>query len=173
MNHLEELTAEWLNYNRYFVRTAVRVGKRAKGGWDGELDVVAFHPSRQHFLHVECSIDAHNWDKREARFVKKFDFGRKHARELFSGMNLPTSLDQVVVHGYLSAPERHRVLGGGRLITSEELTAEIMHSLPERMWSSAVPEQFPLLRTLQIAKMAGARVPPPAVFLLPEETTRS
>jgi hypothetical protein len=78
MNHLKELTAEWLNYNRYFVRTAVSVGKRAKGGWDRELDVVAFHPSREHFLHVECSIDAHNWDKREARFLKKFYFGRQH-----------------------------------------------------------------------------------------------
>jgi hypothetical protein len=33
MNHLEALTAEWLNYNGYFVRTAVKVGKRAKGGW--------------------------------------------------------------------------------------------------------------------------------------------
>ena len=28
MNHLEALTAEWLSYNDYFVRTTVRVGKR-------------------------------------------------------------------------------------------------------------------------------------------------
>jgi hypothetical protein len=57
MNHLETLTAEWLNYNGYFVRTAVRVGKRSLGGYVGELDVVAFHPALLHFLHVECSVD--------------------------------------------------------------------------------------------------------------------
>jgi hypothetical protein len=64
MNHLEELTKQWLEYNGYFCRTTVRVAKRAKGGWDGELDVVAFHPDRDHFLHVECSLDAWSWDKR-------------------------------------------------------------------------------------------------------------
>jgi hypothetical protein len=49
MNHLEALAAEWLNYNHYFVRSGVKVGKRARGGWDGELDVVAFHPSANIF----------------------------------------------------------------------------------------------------------------------------
>ena len=48
MNHLETLTAEWLAYKGYFVRTGVKVGKREKGGWDGELDVVGFHPAHQH-----------------------------------------------------------------------------------------------------------------------------
>jgi hypothetical protein len=105
----------------------VKVGKRAKGGWDGELDIVAFHPSRQHFLHIECSFDAHTWEVRETKFGKKFAIGKQYARELFSGMSLPTSLDQVIVHGYASAPARHRALGGGRLITSEELVAEIMY----------------------------------------------
>jgi len=167
MNHLEALVAEWLNYNQYFVRSAVKVGKRAKGGWDGELDVVAFHPKRRHFLHVECSVDAHNWDKREMRFQKKFSAGMRHARDLFLGMKLPTKLDQVIVHGYASAAEKHRTLGGGRLITSGELTAEIMDGLPANMWSMAVPEQFSLMRTLQIAKMGGAQLSAPTVRLIP------
>jgi hypothetical protein len=167
MNHLEELTAEWLNYNHYFERSAVKVGKRPRGGWDGELDVVAFHPSRRHFLHVECSIDAHNWEQREERFRKKFDTGLRHARDLFSGMELPTKLDQVIIHGYASAPDKHRTLGGGRLVTSEELTAEIMNGLPPNLWKNAVPEQFPLLRTLQIAKMGGAQPKPPSARLIP------
>lgn len=169
MNHLEALTAEWLNYNHYFVRSGVKVGKRARGGWDGELDVVAFHPSRQHFLHVECSIDPHNWEQRETRFRKKFDTGLKHARDLFSGMELPTKLDQVIIHDFASAPDKHRNLGGGRLLTSEELMVEIMDGLPPNLWTNAVPEQFSLLRTLQIAKMGGARLRPPTTRLIPLE----
>ena len=167
MNHLEALTAEWLEYNGYFVRRAVKVGKRAKGGWDGELDVIGFHPARGHFLHVECSIDAVNWEEREKIFKRKFAMGNKHARDLFSGMKLPTALDQVVVHGYAAAAAQHRRLGGGRLVTSQELTAEIITCIPATAWKNAVPENYPLLRTLQFAKMAGASVEAPSVQLVP------
>ena len=169
MNHLEALTAEWLDYNGYFVRTSVKVGKRAKGGWDGELDVVGFHSARGHFLHVECSIDANTWKDREKTFERKFAMGRKHARDLFSGIELPTALDQVVVHGYASAADQHRGLGGGRLVTSQELTAEIMTGIPATTWKNAVPENYPLLRTLQFAKMAGAKVNTPNARLIPRE----
>jgi hypothetical protein len=37
MNHLEQLVAEWLQYNGYFVRLSVQVGGRARGGYEGEL----------------------------------------------------------------------------------------------------------------------------------------
>jgi len=47
-------------------------------------------------------------------------------------------------HGYASAPEHHRKLGGGRLVTNEELVAEIMERLRHRMWTAAIPEGFPL-----------------------------
>lgn len=167
MNHLETLTAEWLDYNGYFVRTAVKVGKRAKGGWDGELDVVGFHPARSHFLHVECSIDSKTWEVRERMFERKFVMGHKHARELFSGIELPTALDQVVVHGLAAAADQHRALGGGRLVTSQELTAEIINGIPATAWKNAVPEKYPLLRTLQFAKMAGAQVDAPSARLIP------
>ena len=79
MNHLEALTAEWLAYNGYFTRSTINVGKRPQGGWDGELDVVGFHPSRGHFIHVECSTDAWAWKKRQETFKRKFSRGQKHA----------------------------------------------------------------------------------------------
>ena len=41
-NHLEALVAEWCEFNGLFVRRNVPVGRRTKGGWDCELDVVAF-----------------------------------------------------------------------------------------------------------------------------------
>jgi hypothetical protein len=167
MNHLETLTAEWLNYKGYFVRTAVRVGKLPRGGFAGELDVVAFHLTIPHFLHVECSGDADTWENREKKFSRKFAVGRDHARHLFSGMELPTELDQVVVHAGLIAAGRRRTLGGGRLVTFQELTAEIIAGIPYP-WRQTVPESFPLLRTLQFAKTVfGSEVEMPEVRLIP------
>ena len=48
MNHLEQLVGERYEYSGYFVRRNILVGKRAKCGYKGELDVVAFHPCRAH-----------------------------------------------------------------------------------------------------------------------------
>lgn len=169
MNHLEALTAEWLAYNGYFTRSTVKVGKRPQGGWEGEMDVVGFNPVARHFIHVECSTDAYTWSKREKRFQRKFALGREHAPELFTGITrLPAALDQVVVIGYVSGANKHRNLGGGRLMSSQELTAEILNNIPKNAWGSAVPENFPLLRTLQLSIMAGARVAVPEVRLVPK-----
>jgi len=172
MNHLETLTAEWLSYNGYFTRTAVKVGKRDKGGWDGELDVIGFHPDpdRRHFLHIECSTDAWTWAKREETFQRKFRIGRKHALEYFQGMASPDELknvDQVVVHGFAGATDKHRKLGGGRLVRVQELVAEIMNGIPPQLSISAVPENYPLMRTLQLSVMAGAKVASPKLCLIP------
>ena len=48
INFLEQLVAEWYEFQGYFVRRNVRVGERPGGGHDSELDVVAFHPTKKH-----------------------------------------------------------------------------------------------------------------------------
>lgn len=167
MNHLEELTTEWLTFNGYFTRTAVKVGKRANGGFSGELDVVGFNAETKHFVHVECSTDAWPWSKREEKFKKKLDSGREFAATLFGGLELPSKLDQVVLHGFAGSLEKHREIGGGRLIHSKELVAEILNSLPRKLNKAAVPESFPLLRTIQLCSYAGATLPNPKFRLIP------
>ena len=78
MNFLEELAAEWYEYTGYFVRTNVRTRKRAMGGWDCEIDVLAFKPEAGELIHVETSGDALPWKKRQEQFEKKkFVFSRK------------------------------------------------------------------------------------------------
>ena len=42
MNFLEQLITEWYGYKGFFVRNNVKYGKRAGGGYEGEMDVVAF-----------------------------------------------------------------------------------------------------------------------------------
>lgn len=149
MNHLEQLAAEWYEFRGYFVRRNVRVGKRPKGGYECELDVVAFHPGLQHLVHIEPSMDADNWEKRERRYAKKFEAGRKHIPALFSGMVVPVEIEQIALLGF-GSNAKVKTLAGGRIMTAAELLVEIIEGLvPRRVASAAVPEQFALLRTIQ------------------------
>ncbi len=55
------------------------------------------------------------------------------------------------------------------MVTSQEITAEIITRIPATTWTNAVPEKYPLLRTLQFAKMAGAKVETPNARLVSRE----
>ncbi len=150
MNHLEQLVAEWLQYNGYFVRVSVPVGPRDKGGFEGELDVVAINLSSQHLIHVECSLDALSAEKREPRFAAKFERGRRYITDVFKGFTIPDRLEQVVVLQFASG--KVRTFGGARLVTVRELIHEIFAGLKGTSpQSKAVPSNLPLLRTLQLA----------------------
>lgn len=146
MNHLEQLVAEWLQYRGYFVRVSVQVGKRAQGGFEGELDVVGMDLATNHFIYVECSLDADSWPKRHERFAAKFERGRGFIKDVFRGMTVPDVLEQVVVLQFASGSVRE--VGGARLVLVRELIHEINDGLKGTSpQSSAVPSNLPLLRT--------------------------
>lgn len=150
-NHLEDLVAEWYQYQGYFVRRNVQVGKRDMGGYECELDVVAFHPGKKRLVHIEPSLDCNKWEKREERYRKKFDAGRKYIPGLFLGLNIPAQLEQVALFVYAGRRDRETV-GGGKIMLIKEFIDEIMSELAKhRVASAAVPEEFPLIRTLQFA----------------------
>lgn len=155
MNHFEQLAAEWLQYNGYFVRTGIQVGPRARGGYEGELDVVGFHPGEDHLIHIECSLDALSWAQREVRFAGKFDRGRRFVHAVFAGMHLPEQIDQVALLQFASATRD--TLAGGRVITGTCLVQEILLALEKTSPAkSAVSSTLPLIRTLQLAASAQA-----------------
>ena len=52
-NHLESLVAEWYEFNGYFVRRNIQVGKRAKGCHVCELNIVAVHAEHNSSVRVE------------------------------------------------------------------------------------------------------------------------
>jgi hypothetical protein len=69
---------------------------------------------RQHLLHVESLLDALTAAEPQAKFLKKFERGRRYCRDLFKGLPTPGKLDQVVI--LLSAGDKVRDFGGGRLV---------------------------------------------------------
>lgn len=158
MSHLEALVAEYLEWQGYFIRRNTKVGRRHKGGWEMELDVVGFHPQTQHLVHYEPSLDAHSWEQRETRFKKKFEAGHKYILvDLFPWLPSDHTLEQVAV--LISHPKGRDRLAGGALISVDELMAKIREKVVAAgpMNKNAIPEQYPLLRTIQLSHAGYAR----------------
>ena len=148
-NFLEELVAEWYEHSGYFVRRNVMVGKLKKGGWECELDIVAFNPQIPDLVHVEPSMDANAWAKREKRYRKKFNAGKRHIPALFKGLSIPTKIDQIALFGFAS-DANHKSIGGGRVMTVQQLLVKIFESLKDsKIPTNAISENLPILRAYQ------------------------
>lgn len=151
-NHLEQLVAEHYELQGYFVRRNVLVGRRPKGGYECELDVVAFHPTEQRLIHIECSGDALSWAKREERFKRKFAAGEKYIPGLFNGQRIPDRIEKRALLTFGSGRSRG-TLGGADLVPLPVFLREVVHGLKGRsLQASAVSENMPLVRTIQMMK---------------------
>jgi hypothetical protein len=155
MNHLEGIISEWLESTGYIIARNHKVGRRVKGGWAGELDVIAYNPETKHLVHYEPSVDGTSWARREERFTKKFAMGRQHVRDIpqlsFLKQEQVDGMEQVAVFPAVS--EAHRDFLDGKAIGMDELMNTINHFVRERGPAAvnAFPEQYPMLRTLQFA----------------------
>lgn len=151
MSHLETLIAEYLDIRDFVVRKNLKVGRLGHGGWQMELDVVGYSPKEGVIEHYEPSVDAHNWETREARYIKKFENGRKYIlEEVFPWVPKNTTIRQFAV--FPSRSKDRKELAGGLVMSIDELMAEIRNFVKLRgpMCKNAIPEQYPLLRTLQL-----------------------
>jgi hypothetical protein len=150
-NFLEQLVAEWYEYQGYFVRRNIKVAKRAKGGHEGELDVVAFHPKERHLVHIEPSMDSDSWPQREKRYEKKFALGLKHIPEIFRGFEPLPKIESIALLVYASNT-KHPTLSNGKVMLIGELMEQIREKIgPLSVAKNAIPEQYVILRSLQFA----------------------
>ncbi|MCP4551324.1 MAG: hypothetical protein GY834_04645 [Bacteroidetes bacterium] len=152
MSHLENLIAEYYDWKGYLVKRNIKVGKLSHGGWEMELDVIAFDPHTGHLIHLEPSIDAHSWATREERFTKKFNSARKYIlSEVFAWLDSNIEIEQVAV--LISHPKGRDLLAGAKIVSIDELLAEIREKVIACgiAAKNAIPEQYPLLRTLQLS----------------------
>jgi hypothetical protein len=150
MSHFEDLIAEYYDWQGYLVRRNVKVGRRSLGGWEMELDVIAFDPRSKDLVHIEPSLDANSWAERERRFAKKFRAARKYVfTHIFDWLPATTPMRQVAV--FASHPKGRDSIAGGSLISVDELVTEIRRAIEEVgvLARNAIPEQYPLLRTIQ------------------------
>lgn len=151
MNFLEELTAEWYEYNGYFVRQNVKFGKNfhGKGGHEGEMDVIAYNPNTDEFLHIETSTDSDTRAKREMRFKRKFKTARVHYPEIFPFKG--NHLRQIAIVSFNNSLPPDLNFGDGVEIMTiprflRSMVAELSFKDPRR---NAIPESYPLLRAIQ------------------------
>jgi len=155
--HLETLIHEYLEWQGYLVRRNIKVGRRAKGGWEMELDLIGYNPLKQHLVHYEPSLDAQSWKLREERFIKKFSAAQRYMfTEIFPWLPPNSKLEQFAV---VYNPTSNRpLLGGGKVLGVDQLVSEIRAKVVAcgPMIRNAIPESFPLLRTLQMSH-AGYR----------------
>lgn len=115
-----------------------------------ELDVIAYDAKESKITHLEPSLDAFVWAKREARFAKKFEAGRKYIlSHVFPGIPSDVKIEQIAI--LTSAGVNRRVLAGAKVETVDEVVARIREDVRAkgRVGRSAISEQYPLLRTIQ------------------------
>lgn len=158
-SHLESLIHEYLEWQGYLVRRNVKVGRLAKGGWEMELDLIGYQPVTRHLVHYEPSLDALSWEKREHRFTKKFAAAKKYLlTEIFPWLPANSVLEQYAVLPNASDTRTH--VGGGTIIGLDFLVADIRSKVVACgvMSRNAIPEGFPLLRTLQLSHVGYYRV---------------
>ncbi len=152
MSHLEDLIAEYYDWCGYLVKRNIKVGRLKHGGWEMELDVIAYDPHSKHLIHVEPSIDAHSWEMREKRFTKKFKAAKKYIfSDVFTWLDKTTPIEQVAI--LIVHPKNRDKLAGGRIKSIDEFLAEVRDAVSEQglVAKNAIPEQYPLLRTLQLS----------------------
>ena len=120
MSHLEKLIYQYYEWKGYIVRRNVKVGRLGHGGWECELDIVGYRHQSNHLVHVEPSVDAHSWVKREERFKKKFRAGRKYIHsEVFPWLDKSVEVEQIAV---LVSPGTGRdKLAGGKIVSIDQM----------------------------------------------------
>jgi hypothetical protein len=158
MTHLEQLIAEYYDWKGFLVKQNVKVGRRNAGGWDMELDVVAYHPHDARLVHVEASLDAHSWERREERYVKKFSIGEKYIlKEVFTWLPPGTLIERIAI--FPSAPANRTQIAGAQLQSIDGFVKEVRGAILDGkvMAKEAIPEQYPLLRTMQLTLLGYYR----------------
>jgi len=149
MNHLVQMAYEYYNWKGYLVKNNIHVGKRKQGGYEMELDIVAYNPNSKHLIHIETSLDADSWERRRERYSKIFSIGEKYIFfEVFTWLKKDEKIDQLIV-GINKI--NNGLLNGIKIIYVGEFTGIIINEFIKegKANKKAIPEQFLILRTIQ------------------------
>jgi len=149
-NHLEDLICQYYEWKGWTVRRNVKVGRLGHGGYEGELDVVAYDHKTRTVRHYEPSTDATSWERRDVIYKRKFETGKKHIPSVFPWLPPDFPLEQFAV--FFNVPEKRRKFHGGTAIGIDDLVGMICRDIKVlgRVGKNAIPEQYDLLRMAQL-----------------------
>ncbi len=155
MNFLQQLASEWYRHEGYFIRTNVKALKRLKGGWDAELDVLGYDPLNGALLHVETSADAHSWTERKRSFIKKFLIDRTEYEKIL-GAKFKT-IRKIAIVGYGRSTKADLKWDQSiEVVLIPEFIRQVAATLrSQRFMREAIPEGYPMLRTIQMVLAYG------------------
>ncbi len=172
MNFLEQLAAEWYEYQGYFVRTNIKFGRRPRGGYIGEMDVIGYKPETNDFIHIEASTDANNWQKRKEIFERKFTDARKYYMEIFPFKQMGIKPRQIALVGFNLNPSPQTISWKSSAPSNSlwgDINIEVIH-IPnffkqvntelknKNPQNDAIPETYPLLRSIQYSAFYNRQV---------------
>jgi len=156
-NFFENLVAEWYEYNGYFIRTNIHIGKREKGGYSGEMDIVAFDPKTQTLVHIETSMDANSWKKRKDKLLKTFSTAKKQYKKIF-----PYKIKEIQQKAIFAWAKSARNKDYEEIKDKYDIDflQNVMKTICDKLkekdpFKDIVPESYPLLRAIQLAMHYG------------------
>lgn len=150
MNFLEQLAAEYYAHMGYFVKTNVKFDRLKGGGWGGEMDVVAFHPTTLNLIHIETSMDAEAWEKREGKFRKKFLPDERYY-QLFNFLMPNSKIQKLAIVGF-NKVQKSSFFEIAPIKSIPEFIGEITDYLSQyHPLRQIIPENYSLLRAMQLA----------------------
>ncbi len=159
-NVLEELAKEYYEYIKgYFVRMNVRFNKREKkGGYEGEIDILAYAPNERKLIHLECSMGAESNDKGFNNAKKKFPDNIDY-KSLYPINTLYFEKVEKIFIFKQTKNLNDIIMPEG--VTSVNLGAfirKVYSSINTDIMNKIIPETYPLLRTMQLTKWADIKI---------------
>jgi len=115
------------------------------------MDVIAYHPNKREFIHIECSTDALSWEQKRIVFRKKFENAGKYYDSEFAFEK--SSIEKIAITGF-SKPKSESSRNFG-LNIKVVLVSEFVTSIAKDLsvldpWSVGIHEStYPLLRAIQ------------------------
>lgn len=163
MNFLEKLVGQWYEDQGCFVKLNVKIGKREKGGYEGEIDVLAFDLRNKRVIHVETSTDASSWAKRKEKFTNKFNTAEKYYKEICQEQGLTVNfknneweLIRKIIVGVTKTSVKNPFKKNIEIISIRQFIFEINNTMKTRdPMKKAVPENLDLLRAIQFSAFYG------------------
>lgn len=150
MNFLEELVAEWYDYRGFFVKTNIHTKKLSTGGYEGEIDVIAYDSNKKELFHIETSSDAKSWNDRKEIFQKKFNLKSEDYKKLLD-LEI-NSIQKIVLVSYNQPNTDIDFEDGIQLKTIPTLMLEIINDLKSLdPMKKIVNEKYPILRAIQLS----------------------